>query len=287
MLIQSRGFNFYYNSNKDQKFRSSKLDQWSVEYPSPTKPIGSFVSECVNAAKELSEIKKPVLLFSGGIDSEVMVRSFIESKSKFDVCIADYQGINQHDIKYAFICCEELGIIPIVVKINLEEFWQTELDIFAYQSQTFSPQLCTYMKVSSMFPDHLVVLGGGENHLVKENNSWYLSEKERISSLHRYFISSKILGWGGFFQYTPELIRSAMQSMIKYTERDFVDSKDFKLEFYKEHWSIKDRPKYTGFEKIQDLDAIHRNRLKQCSTYGDQKVLTRVSQLLRYSNVSY
>jgi hypothetical protein len=278
MLIPSRGFNFYYNSDKSQKFRLGPLDHWDVEYPKTKRPIADFVSECVNAANELSAFKKPLLLFSGGIDSEVMVRSFHEAKVGVDVCIADYQGLNQHDIEYAFTCCEELKITPIVLNINLEEFWQTELDMFAAQSQTFSPQLCTYMKISSYFPNHLILIGGGENHLVKENNSWYLSEKERISGLHRYFLNSNISGWGGFFQYTPELIRSSLLSMLSYTTDEFIDSKDFKFKFYKQHWDIKERPKYTGFEKVQDLDFVHRSRLKQFSIYGDSKVLTNIGE---------
>lgn len=281
MLVPSRGFNFYYNSNKDQKFRYQETDNWQVEYPLSSRPQGDFVSECISAATQLSKFAKPLLMFSGGIDSEVMVRSFKESGCNFDVCIADYNGLNNHDIVYAFECCEELQIVPIIVSVDLEEFWSKELEFFANKSQTFSPQLCTYMKVSSYFQDHLVVIGGGENHLVKENETWYLSEKERISSLHRYFINSNQMGWGGFFQYTPELIRSAMNSMTKYLNDTVTDSKEFKLKFYRDHWSVKERPKYTGFEKVQDLDYKYRNRLKKISTYGDQKVLTNIKKFIQ------
>jgi len=283
MLINLPGFNFYYNDNPNKKFRTSPSDIWKIEYPSVKRKEHNFVSECVLAATEILSHGTPMLMFSGGIDSETMVRAFLETNQHFDVCIVDYHGINQHDINYAFKFCDANNIKATVIKINLEEFWTTELGQYASLGQTFSPQLCTYMKAASNFPNHVVVIGGGENHLQLQDTEWCISEKERISSLHRFFINSNVKGWGGFFQSTPELIRAGitdpvMQSILHSTE--FTDSKDFKGDFYFRTWGIEKRVKYTGFEKVQDLDYIHRTSLKTNPLFGDQFVYTPINKII-------
>ena len=282
MLIDLPGFNFYYNNTPNKKFRSSPADNWQIQYPPVRRLPGSFISECVSAATEILSFGTPMLMFSGGVDSETMVKSFIETKEKFDVCIVDYHGINQHDIDYAFKFCDANNIKATVIKINLEEFWSTELGQYASMGQTFSPQLCTYMKAAANFSEHIVVIGGGENHLQLRDTKWCISEKERISSLHRFFINSNVKGWGGFFQSTPELIRAGisdpvMQSILSSTK--FTDSKDFKGDFYFKTWGIERRIKYTGFEKIQDIDYVHRTSLKTNPLFGDQFVYTSIDEL--------
>ena len=283
MLINLPGFNFYYDNNPRKKFRASPTDHWQIEYPATRRSPGNFVSECVAAATEISSYGKPMLMFSGGIDSEAMVRAFIETKQEFDVCIIDYHGANLHDIDYAIKFCDANNIKATRLKINLETFWSTELGQFASLGQTFSPQLCTYMKAASSFSDHVVVIGGGENHLQFREGKWCISEKERISSLHRFFINSNVKGWGGFFQSTPELIRAGltdpvMQQILNSTS--FTDSKDFKGDFYSNTWGIEKRIKYTGFERVQDLDYVHRTALKTNPLFGDQFVYTAINELV-------
>jgi len=283
MLLNLSGFDFYYDDAPNKKFREKPYDKWKIEYPPVRRIPSSFISECVSAATEILSFGTPMLMFSGGIDSETMVRAFIETKQKFDVCIVDYYGINQHDTDYAFKFCDNNNIKATVIKIDLEEFWSTELEQYALLGQTFSPQLCTYMKAASSFPEHIVIIGGGENHLQLRDAGWCISEKERISSLHRFFINSNINGWGGFFQSTPELIRAgiidpAMQSILRSTK--FTDSKDFKGDFYFKTWGVEKRIKYTGFENIQDLDHIHRSSLKKNPLFGDQIVYTPISKII-------
>lgn len=283
MLIDLHGFQFYYNCNPKKKFRTDTNDLWQIEYPIPRRAYGDFVSECVLAAKEISIQGTPLLLFSGGVDSETMVRSFIEAGDQFDVCIVDYHGLNNHDIEYAKKFCDQNNIKPIIIKINLENFWNEDLGQYASLGQTFSPQLCTYMKAASLFSDHLVIIGGGENHLQLKNDQWCISEKERISSLHRFFINSNTKGWGGFFQSTPELIRAGisdpvMQQILNSTNH--TDSKDFKGDFYYKTWGVEKRIKYTGFERVQHLDHLHRSSLKTNPLFGDQIVYTPINQII-------
>ena len=283
MLINFNSFSFNYNNDLDQKFRMNASDQWKVIYPAPERKPGSFISECVFAANKFLDQGNVCLMFSGGIDSELMVRIFKLTGRSFTVAIGDYQGYNNHDIAYALTCCEELKIQPKILKINVEQFWLNELKQYADLSQTFSPQLCTYMKLASMIKDSICVFGGGENHLVKQQGLWKLSEKERISSLHRFFMKSDTVGNGGFFQSTPEIIRSAMCDpyLQPYLNNIYLDSKEFKALWYADILDIRPRPKYTGFENLQDLDHKFRSELKKNPLYGDDIVYTPISNFIQ------
>jgi hypothetical protein len=283
MLIDFNSFQFYYNNDLYQKFRVRDSDTWKILYFKPQRKIESFIEECIFAANKFLDLGNVSLMFSGGIDSELMVRTFKMTKRPFDVVIGDYHGKNKHDYEYALACCEELKIKPNIIQIDIEKFWSDDLYEYAKLSQTFSPQLCTYMKLASNITNSICVFGGGENHLIKKTGEWFLSEKERISSLHRFFLKSNISGHGGFFQSTPEIIISAMQDryLKKYLSDDFVDSKDFKSLWYNDILDISFRPKYTGFENFQDLDYVHRSELKKNPLYGDDIIYTPISNFIQ------
>ena len=77
----------------------------------------SFRQECVRAAGLIAQhAAKPILIcYSGGIDSEIVVRSFQESGADFEVVIMKLKydnddHTNKHDTKYAFEYIEQHNI---------------------------------------------------------------------------------------------------------------------------------------------------------------------------------
>ena len=85
----------------------------------------SFKYECTRAAKLISEnATKPILIcFSGGIDSEVVIRSFQSANVEFEVGIMnltylDDPSINKHDIQYALDYVTQHNIKHTIVNID-------------------------------------------------------------------------------------------------------------------------------------------------------------------------
>ena len=79
-LTYKNHFKFGYNSDW-YNLRQSEEDIWHIKYGRCERDPLDFRSECVNAAKLIRESTNlPIYVcFSGGVDSEIVVRSFMEA----------------------------------------------------------------------------------------------------------------------------------------------------------------------------------------------------------------
>ena len=111
-LTHRNHFKFGFNG-ENFSFRQSAVDQWFVDYgPSDRLPF-DFRRECVETAMLIGQKAKGQIwvLFSGGVDSEVVVRSFVLAKVPFRAAILRFKNnLNIHDIAYAVSACESLGV---------------------------------------------------------------------------------------------------------------------------------------------------------------------------------
>jgi hypothetical protein len=189
--------------------------------------------------------------------------------------------LNAHDIYYAIQACCELDVEMSFLDLDLLQFWREDYFPYAQLTHCFSPQLITTMHLIDRTPGY-VVLGSGECLLNREGDSWYLWEKERIASWYRFFLKRKRSGCPGFFQYSPEIMLSYLTDpMVKeLVKSNKTSSAEIKLQMYQSHFSIRPRPKYTGFENVQDQDHFIREKLKILYGDSDQIVKTEYHQLV-------
>lgn len=243
----------------------------------------SFRSECVRAATLISiNSKKPILiLFSGGIDSEVVVRSFQEADVEFETLIVNFisegQIINSHDTKWAYDYVLKNNIRHRVYDYDLDSFILNSLLI---ENDKFKPchewPILVHADIVEQFSDYRCVLGGGDLALKRHrfngrNNKGLYLEEEPISVA---IMNSARLSGGEannrFFMHTPEqmlswLLDHDVSHWIKYEEGlaskfGTINYHGIKYFCYFRHWpDIVARPKLTGFE-VFDL-----TRLKQLS----------------------
>lgn len=287
-LTYQSHFQFYYDSGAP--FRSSKRERWNVQYGKCQRYPKNFREECLSTARLIAgqTDKEISVLFSGGIDSEVTLRSFVESGIPVQAVIARYKNdLNIHDISWAIIACEALNVPYKIFDLDLISFWEDKSYYYAQVSQCLSPQLTVCMWLADQISGY-PVLGSGECLLVKDDETsiWSLWEKERIASWFRFFIAREREACPSFFQYTPELILSyildpLIQDLISNPDnKNLLNSAEIKLNFYQQHFDILPRPKYTGFEKVQDEDFKYRSRLKQKFSSSDDIVKTPVGRLV-------
>jgi hypothetical protein len=235
----------------------------------------SFREECVRAAKLINDnATQPLLVcFSGGIDSEVIVRSLQEANVNFEVAIMqlnynDMKNVNQHDTKYAFDYVNRYNIPHHVVDIDFVDFIKYKFETGADKYQANYPGVLIHTELIKKFPNHHCVLGGGDIRLRRHRFSgrpdvpgMFIEESQvSISAVEaacqqNHGISNR------FFMHTPELMLAWLTDpdvahWIKYesalanrfTVIDFYGIKTFAL--YK-HWpDMAPRPKHDGFEKL-------------------------------------
>lgn len=298
MLTYKNHFKFGYNGHWYIS-RTSQLQRWTVQYGKCEDTPLSFHDECLRTAQKIREAypnEELHVLFSGGADSEVVVRSFHEAKIKINVAILQFKNhLNSHDISYAINTCNELGIPFKLYNFDILNFWENNL--FEYTDPTYciSPQLASTMWLIDQIKG-IPIVGGGdcliEQIKISTEIEWCLMEKERIATWYRFFMHKKRLGCPGFFQFTPEIIiaylkESTIQELVNNKLPGINSSKFIKLNIYQKYFPLVNRPKYTGFEKLQEEDAYYRKILKERYMPADEIYYSPINKLISEMNPNF
>lgn len=281
------------------EFRKNTKQKWIVDYGKCRRHTENFHFECLNTAREIQENsqQKITVLFSGGVDSEVALQSFVLAGIPVTATILRFKNdLNIHDMSYAIVTCEKLGVKYKIVDLDILKFWENQLLEYADPTYCISPQLLSTMWLADQV-DEYPVLGSGECLLVKDyddtyeagvspylHSEWSLWEKEKIAAWYRHFIVKKRNACPGFFQYTPEIILSYLRDPFvhKLTQSQIVgklSTASSKLAIYQQHFQLVDRPKYSGFEKIETQDAYFRKILVDRFPGTNEIFKTPVSEL--------
>jgi len=260
-----------------------KDDKWYAKYGRCEREPYDFRRECVETAKLIGRSTDlPIyVLLSGGVDSEVVARSFMEAKVPFSCVIAKYNNdINKYDIDYAFDFVKKYNIPYYIFHLDVVDFWEEYLDTYALKTDCTSPQLPVIMWLSDQVVGYIII-GSGECYMFKnEHDEFELWEKEKIASWYRHYINTNKHGAPGFFQYTPELMLSFINDPIIQKTTD-VSTYYVKSKVCYKHWpDIVERTIYTGFEKLEDLDyQKYRARLENKLTKGKSIIKTNINDL--------
>ena len=258
--------------------------KFTVTYGVCKKPPFNFKGECYRAAQLIHESSDEIanIMFSGGNESEIVVRSFADQAIPFKVSILKFKrNLNLHDISFAVVFCEQRGIKYDIIDLDIEQFFDGEVYEYAERTQCPTPMLPPTMWLADQI-DGLPIIGSGEPYLAKvvpdayipgespyEPSGWVFQEKERIQAWYRHFIIQQREAVPGFFQYTPELMYSFLNSPIVH---ELVDNKrvgklstvSTKGEIYRLWFAdMIPRTKFNGFEKVMDWDETVREELEE------------------------
>lgn len=260
LKIGYQGQNFY------SSWRNTIHDQFVIDFDPGNKPLKSFKYHCIEAAKKIfANYGRVNLAFSGGMDSEIMLLSFIESNADFYCTIMRYWDekngklINFNDVNDANEILSSYGLTPYYHDIHIRKF---ALEPRASQmSKKFKLNSFITMAMASLidaskFP---VILGAGDPiffRLTNDNQKGiFYIEGEYTMEWFRTFHGLKKKGIPGFFYYTPEIIRSFLASLQlrKYALGASSDltSIQCKKDLYKRQWpSISYRKSRNGCEEF-------------------------------------
>ena len=245
-------------------FRERKSDNetFFLGWGRVSKSILGFKEECIRASKLIRDEHQGELavFLSGGIDSEVVLRSFHESKIPVTAYILTFRdNLNIHDVSWGIVVCQQLGINYKLVDIDILKFLKSsELFQYAYDYYSASLEEIARMWLLDQV-DGVPVMGNGDPSLVYEGaTGWHVMEGEKWTSSHIKMAKDGRSGAPGFFHYTPELFYSFCSSgEVSFVVRDSSSYKEKhtntheikKLKFQRD-FNCLDRKKYTGFEII-------------------------------------
>ena len=239
--------------------------------------MGNFGDELKRAAASTLEYfpgLRPSILFSGGVDSEIVLRTYLDIGVNPDIYIFRYEDdINIADISYAIALCTTLGIEYKLIDFNLKKFYENDAESLSENAQIDFPRALPQLK----FIDYME----GLPILCSSDPSWYRTNDDYsmkgiwVSMCHEHDIGwSKYVRYinrpaiGEWFKWTPGLVYS--YTKLDWFKKLINDEYYGKLgvnstkilgyrEVYPDLWT---RKKMTGFEKINPLITEFQKFLK-------------------------
>lgn len=248
--------------------RQTTGQQFKTHFTKCTAPVKSFKEELLNAARSTIDHHpnlKPNIFFSGGVDSEIMLRAYLEIGCKPDVTIVRYENdYNLYDVSYAVTVCSILNVEYKILDFNLSRFYENDAERMSELAQIDRPRALPYCKFIET-SDGLPILGASDLTLHRtksdydEPGTWLVLCWEHDigwSKFARAINKPAIAEW---FKWTPGLVASYMQlnwfdNLVhdKYYGKTGCNST--KILGYREAYpDLIERTKQTGFEKIDFL----------------------------------
>lgn len=222
-----------------------------------TKPVMNYFDELFENARNIRDIiDGPLdLMFSGGIDSEVILRVYRDLKIPINVFIFKYEDmLNYREFNHAIKVCTDLNVKHTVIDFNVKRFFENDAYDIWSKCKTNSSGWLPHMKLTE-YLDNTPIVGSGDPYWKKQDDgSWMfeLGEDAKYWALYHKTIGRTIVA--DWYEYRPEIILSHMQlpriqQLINNQQPGKTSSFSNKAPIHKDHWDdITIRPKMVGFE---------------------------------------
>jgi len=263
---------------------------WRVLYGQCKSEPMEWREECKRAARLIYENStKPIKVhLSGGVDSEVVARSFLLESIPFTAVICRHDNNkNYHDIKYAIEFCKENNLLYQFVDLDRDWFMSEGSIPYIKKYKTATFNVAQIFYCFEQIDGHHV-LGLGDLYIHKNNSPFFISEFEHIYRIEDYLNVNQIEGTPFFFKYTPEMIVSYLEKerlkkwFIKHNyRRGYFSNKEDKFNLYKDSFpELKKRPIYHGYETVRGYTK------KQTSLFINKRAKVKVKfyidELVKY-----
>lgn len=228
-----------------------------------------FKSEALRAAKLIAEESNNIWVsYSGGIDSEFIIRVFLEAGIDFKVATVVIKNeTNDYDLQHSRSFCKHMGLKLHEFEIDLEKFYKHDLETYAVATNCISPQFPVHMWLWDQL-DGFIVAGHGDPIFKRKDDGWKFQVQEKEDSVYRYAKWRNRNMAPGFYAYTPELLLSFMlekevsNMFIAPNKAKLRDIIQVKHQVYSKYYPMTLREKRTGFENVKNLDEAYRMHLK-------------------------
>jgi hypothetical protein len=245
-------------------YRKSKEDVYKFHVNSfVDRPVKTYKEELYNNAMAMRDyFSDPFdVLLSGGIDSEVIVRTFKDLGIKHNTYIFKYKNnFNYREVNSAIDICQCLNIPYKIIDIDLQKFFETDAyDIFKASGCIRAGRL-PHLKFFD-YLDNIPIMGEGECYWWREKgldyskkSSWAfpMNESNHNCSIYLHKLGREnICDW---YEFTPFFVKSfnnlpIIQDLINDKHLGKQSSWWARLPIHKEIWpDIKDKKKLIGYE---------------------------------------
>ena len=230
--------------------------------------IGDFKDELHKAAASTLDHYpglKPCVFFSGGADSELILRAYLDIGANPEVYIVRYEkDYNIYDVSYAITVCNILGVKYNLIDFELERFYRNDADLISEQAQVDRPRMLPHIKFTDC-ADGLIIVGHSDvrwyraNEDYSEPGIWLAQDFEHDIGCDKYNLLHNRPAIYQWWKWSPGLILSYtrlkwFQNLIKDKYNGKLGINSTKLQGFREVYpDMIQRKKATGFEDVDHL----------------------------------
>lgn len=261
MFYKNNWFTYTYDSIPfgNKTARDSVFD---IEIIPTVTTVKSYYEELSNNAKCIRDMftGELDLLFSGGIDSEVVLRIYKDLKIPINVFIFKYENnYNHYEFNRAIQICESMGVSYKIIDFNVEKFFENDAYDIWTKVYCNSSGWLPLMKMLD-YLDNTPIIGSGDPYWVRTSrdwttkHSWNFEIDEGAKAWTAYCKSIDRSVVSDWYEYSPELLIShtnlpLIQDLINDKLPGKLSSFSSKSVVHKQIWpDVEIRQKMIGFE---------------------------------------
>jgi len=261
MFYKNEWFSYSYDSVKFGE-KKHPTSEFTIELKPTITSVKSYYEELAENAKRIRDMFTGSLdlLFSGGIDSEVILRIYHDLKIPINIYIFKYENnYNHREFNQAIKVCESLNVKYKVIDFNLEKFFENEAHDYWTKVNCRGGGWLPHMKMTE-YLDGIPMIGSGDPYWVRSSRDlenkypWYFEIDEGAKAwtvYHKTINRPAVTDW---YEYSPEMIISHLnlpliQDLINDRIPGKLSSFSSKAVVHKQIWPDVDiRPKLVGYE---------------------------------------
>jgi len=246
-------------------YRKSKDDVYNFHVNMPDNlTVKSYYEEIYDNSRAMRDYFTGQfdVLLSGGIDSEVIVRTFKDLGIKHNTYIFRYEDdLNYREVLSATDICHCLNIPYTIVDLNLRKFFENEAyDLFKNSGCIRAGRL-PHLKFFD-YLDNIPVMGEGEGYWWREAGPDYDTKSQWLFPIHESNHNASMylhkLGRENacdWYEFTPSFIKSfsqlpVVQQLINDEHVGKQSTWSSRVPIHRVLWpDIKDKGKLTGYEQ--------------------------------------
>lgn len=245
--------------------RKTKNDICTFTAVADNSPVGTYKEELLNNARMMREYYSGQfdVLYSGGVDSEVILRIFKELGIKHNTIIVRYKdGYNYREIENALECVKSLNIPHKIIDFDIQKFYENEAYDWCIKSSCIRVGRVNHIKFCVDFCDNIPVMGEGDIYWYRTHETdytkpteWKFLVSEASHNCNMYLTSLGRENVCDFYEFTPNLIKAynqqpIMQDLLNDKLKGKVSNWSSKWLMHSQIWpDLRKRIKLTGFEQ--------------------------------------
>jgi asparagine synthetase B (glutamine-hydrolysing) len=247
----------------DYNYQDNILD---INFKPLSKEVGSFYEECLNTARYIrASTDKPIIVcLSGGIDSEIICRSFMAAGIDFSVITARHKNYtNTFDINYAIRFCKEYNIPMNIIELDIEDYFTNGIEKHiseGYKAINIYRYFLLFMLDTVDKMGGCAVMGDGPQVYYTINDEICIKYDAGMLAPLEWCKNNNACHFPIFFQTTPEimyayqkhpLIAWLLNDPSYYTMLDARYTAEKTLVYHQCFSGMEHRTKFNGYELIR------------------------------------